>query len=321
MLTRLECLPNEILVEIFVFVSIQDLFVCLHDLNQRFNYLIHSLNHFSLVVNRQYKNDEHNRPAYNRIVRLVIVTLEPFNLQSFNNLRSLIVNLAHRFHIEQIRADNLPHLEYLSIPIRFDSETVRSFAIDIFSNRYVQLRHAEFGTIDRPESFHWSMSCSIRSLHLCTMTLNIIPRLLSFCSQLTHLQIRMMSNENSLDTSTIVNDVRQYPLKHFSFFQMHNSSTIHNIEPLFLLMRHLQHVHIRLHTQSFYHLIHYLIKHLDRLVKFNCHIIQYPTDDDTDSIQQRIRELHPCLRSIEHRSCDEGYTLYTTESNNRITFI
>ena len=172
--------------------------------------------------------------------------------------------------------------------------------------------------IDMPDSFVWSTSTSLRSLHLSLTNVNLIARLLHFCPRLTHLQVRLLEGEYRLDLSSMPN-IAHHPLKQFHLFQPYDSLAVHQIEYLFLLMPHLQHLHLLLRTPSFIHLIKSLRKHLKDLRRFQCHIIEHPIPNVSVDME-RIRSLHPCYRSIHRTLREDGCVLYSTmkERSNQL---
>ncbi|CAF4811861.1 unnamed protein product, partial [Rotaria sp. Silwood2] len=121
-----------------------------------------------------------------QITRIVIVTLDNIYLKPFINLRSLKLNLATENHLKQIQSNILPNLVYLSLPLSFDSRSIKQLASEVFSNRFIYLRFADLGIIDIPSNFSWSQSPSLRSIRIFSPNINIIPLILQSCIQLTH---------------------------------------------------------------------------------------------------------------------------------------
>lgn len=311
MFTRLEDLPNELFLEIFSYVKFTDLAGGLWNLNQRVNCLIRALKYISLVITKGSQLTGDLPFLSDQIARLVIVLWDQvLCLNRFDHVRSLIFNLADDSHLRQVRAEHFPRLEYLSIPTAFSQEALDHIAGDIFSNRYAMLRHAELAMIDMPDSFVWSTSTSLHSLHLSLTNMNLIARLLHFCPRLTHLQVRLLEGQHRLDLPPMPAIVPN-PLKQFHLFQPYDSLAVHRIEDLFLLMPHLQRLDLRIRTSSFIHLIKGLRKHLKDLRRFQCHIIEHPVPHVSVDME-RIRNRHPCYGSIHRTLREDGCVLYST---------
>ena len=305
MFRRLEDLPNELFLEIFSYIRVPDLAGGFWNLNQRLNALLRALQCISLVITKRTMDLPFSS---DQIVRLVIVLWDRVSLSQFHQTRSLIFNLAKDWHLSQVRAEHFPRLEYLSIPTDFDREALGDIARDVFSNRYPVLRHAELALTDLPDSFLWSTSSSLRSLSLSLANIDLIARLLHFCPQLTHLQVRLISVDTALSSMFTSVD---HPLKQFHLFQPYDSLVVHPIADLFLLMPRLQRLDLRLRTRSFLHLIGHLRKELKDLSHFHCHVIEYPTPTVLLDIQ-RLQRLHPCFASIQRTLREDDCVLYST---------
>ncbi|CAF4386953.1 unnamed protein product, partial [Adineta steineri] len=173
-----------------------------------------------------------------QITRIVIVTLANIELNPFSNLRSLTLNMANENHLKQIRSDILPNLVYLSIPISFDFQLTKLLASEIFSNCFTSLRYTDLRIVNMPDFLSWSQCSSLRSIHLFSPNINIIPLILQTCTQLTYFGIRI-TNENRLKIFSLPN-ISNHPLKEFIFIQPRNSTFIFDIESIFPLMPNLK---------------------------------------------------------------------------------
>ena len=308
MFTLLEDLPNELILEIFDYTKIRDLFIAFWNLNIRFNRLICSLQNLSLILT---KNDIGESLLFShQIIRLVIVTLDNINLTPFINLRSLILNWANENHLKQIRSDLLPNLIYLSIPISIDIRSTKQLATEVFSNRFSSLHYADLGIIDMPELFSWSQSPSLRSINITSPNINIIPLILQSSPQLTQLQIRLIG-EHILDISSLPL-ISNHPLKQFTFLQTQNSLFVYDITNLFILIPNIKRLDLRLCTRSFIDLIQIIAQYFISLIRFDCHIIESPNTDEHIDIN-KIRRIHPCYTCIQCTLREDCFCLYTSK--------
>jgi hypothetical protein len=304
MFTRLEDLSNELIIEIFDYTKISDLSVAFWNLNKRFNQLIRSLRYLSLNLT---KNED--CLFAQQIVRLVIVTLDQIHLNSFINLRTLIINWGTEYHLKQIRSDILPNLIYLSLSVSFDFQSTKSLALEIFSNRFTSLRYADLGKISMPIVSSWSQSPSIRSILIVSININIIPLILCSCPQLTHFQVRICG-ENDLDLSSLP-IIFNHPLKQFIFIQSQTSTFVFNLTNIFYFIPNLKRIDLRLCTRSFIDLIQFISDHFIYLNRFDCHIIEYPYKDANLDINL-LRNIHRCYSSIQCTLREDSFCLYTT---------
>ena len=308
MITFLENLPNEIILEIFNYTKIRDLSFGFWNLNKRFNQLIRSLKYLSLVIT---KNDSYESILFSQqIVRIVIVTLELIQLTPFINLRSLILNWANENHLKQIRSDISPNLTYLSLPFSLEFQSTKQLASEVFSNRFSSLRYADLGIICIPEISAWSQSLSLRSLKILSPDINIIPLILQSCTQLTHFQIRIIG-EHDLNLSSMP-IISNHPLKHFIFIQSQSSTFVFDIINILYLIPNLKRLNLCLCTRSFIDLIEFISKYFLGLTRFDCHILESSNKGDNVDINI-IRKLHPCYFCIEYTLREDYFCLYTSK--------
>ncbi|CAF3849172.1 unnamed protein product [Adineta steineri] len=310
MITSLEDLSNEVFLEIFDYVKIHDLAYGFWNLNKRLNQLIRSLKNLSLIIKKE--NTYESIVFSQQIIRIVIVTLANIELNPFSNLRSLTLNMANENHLKQIRSDILPNLVYLSIPISFDFQLTKQLASEIFSNCFTSLRYTDLRIVNMPDFLSWSQCSSLRSIHLFSPNINIIPLILQTCTQLTYFGIRI-TNEHRLKIFSLPN-ISNHPLKEFIFIQPRNSTFIFDIESIFPLMPNLKRLDLQLYTTSFIDLIELISKSFRNLVCFNCYIMEYRNKDEIIDIY-KIRNIHSSYFNIKYILREHDSCLYTTHQN------
>lgn len=308
MCTLLEDLPNELIIEVFYYVRIQDLTVSFWNLNKRFNGLIRSIRSLSLILTKNHTYQGIILPQ--QIIRIVIVTLDNINLNPFVNLRSLFLNLATENHLKQIKSDILPNLVYLSLPLSFDPRSTRPLACEVFSNRFQSLRYADLGIIAMPTNSSWTQSPSLRSIHIFSPNINIVPIILQSCPKLTHFQVRI-TEEHQLDINSLPM-ISNHPLKHFVFLQPQNSTFVFDIANIIYLLPNIKRIDLRLCTRSFVDLIRLISKYLTYLNSFDCHIIEYPNKDELIGINM-LRNIHPSYYGIQCTLREDCFCLYSSK--------
>lgn len=309
MITLLEDLPNEILLGIFDYTRLIDLYRAFTHLNQRFNRLIQSLQCLSLRLT-QSETDEGTFFAQ-QIARLVIVTLHPISLQSFPNLRILIINWGNENHLQEIRPEWFPHLIFLSLPLSFNPTATITLASDIFNDRFPALRYADLGKISLPLHSTWTLSSSLRSIKILCTNVNILPLILHVCPQLTHIQVRIQGEDelNLNFLSLMIN----HPLTHFIFNQSLNTTHVIDITQILSCLPHIKYLDLLVYTRSLIDLLEFIAKNLPDLIHFNCHIIEY-----SNQSEEIWRDIHPCFRTIQRTVREDSFCLYTNQPINHL---
>lgn len=307
MITLLEDLPNEILLGIFDYTRLIDLYRIFWNLNQRFNRLIRSLKCLSLRLT-QSETDEGIFFAQ-QIARLVIVTLAPISLQPFPNLRSLIINWANENHLKAIRPESLPHLTYLSLPMSFSPSSTIVLASHVFTNGFPALRYADLGKVSFPVYSTWTSSPSLRSIKILCTNINILPLILHICPQLTHLQVRTQG-EDELDLNSL-SLIINHPLTQLIFIQSFNTTYVFDITKILSCLPRIKQLDLRLNTRSLIDLLQFIAGNLPDLTHFNCHIIEYP-----NQVEHVWGNIHPCFRSIQRTVREDSFCLYTKQQKN-----
>ncbi|CAF3507177.1 unnamed protein product [Rotaria sp. Silwood1] len=117
-LSRLEQLPNEILIDLFQYFDARDLFQSFYNLNFRLNTLIKSFHHLNLLFHIEFfldnQIDENDYfPFY--VYTLIVGRAININLNQFINIRCLKLECPLKKVLEQLNSNVLPYLKHLSI--------------------------------------------------------------------------------------------------------------------------------------------------------------------------------------------------------------
>ena len=111
---HLEFLPNEILIDIFEYLDVQDLFRAIYHLNTRLNTLLQSLNHLSLTLTRSGNHQSiHSQIDLQRAQTIVLSRQADVHLNNFPNLRHLKFLQPTCKQLDLFESAHLPHLEHL----------------------------------------------------------------------------------------------------------------------------------------------------------------------------------------------------------------
>ncbi|CAF1298128.1 unnamed protein product [Rotaria sordida] len=188
-----ELLPNEILINIFKYLNTSDIFQSFYNLNFRFNTLIESLNNLHLTISEdnQYINIDLFSPYIHSLITIGDVNI---NLHYFKNLHRLILHYPTNKLLEQLDIDNLPYLEYLSIPdILFGMSSIYQ---KIFSNKFPNLKFCNLFGFETIETIlNWTtQTLSLRILKIGLIDFYVYKAILYACPNLYYLQLKMFQS-------------------------------------------------------------------------------------------------------------------------------
>lgn len=191
--SRLELLPNEILIETFEYLDARASYQAFYGLNFRFNLLLQSLNRLYLHIHYDGRNRiSHDHLIATRIHTLIIDRNRLIDdLYRFPNIRSLIFIRSSKEKIERVidQIANLENLEYLTIKLKSRIHLCSLYQ-RIFTNDFPVLKSCIL-TSFQPKSLMdtWTQTPSIRSLHIISDFSRIHVSLLAACPNLHFLKL------------------------------------------------------------------------------------------------------------------------------------
>ncbi|CAF0739272.1 unnamed protein product [Rotaria sordida] len=203
-LNRLENLPNEILAEIFEYISTENLFRSFYNLNYRLNKLIQSLNNHYLSLKTTDCNQIYH---YNFIAPYInILFIEgraQLNLKSFTNIRRLILIQSNDEFLEQLERIRLPYLEHLVIYLgnRRGNDCMPYFWNRIFSYDLPYLKICCMYNISLTWIYSsWRQMLSLRILKIGDIDILVYGSILSSCPNLCFFKFtRLISNNRPIN--------------------------------------------------------------------------------------------------------------------------
>lgn len=303
MSSRLEDLPNELLLEVFEYLDTRDLHRSFWRLNDRFNDLLQSLKDLSLILE---KNDPVLIEVFaSRIVRLEVNTWHEIDLSRFRNLKWLKLSRTTRNQVMKIRPEFVPKLVYLSLSLAFDFWSSTQLAQDVFSNAFPSLRHADLGRIDIPYTHSWALSPHLRSIHVCSSDPIIIPLILAACPCLSQLHVQIFGDCHRIDLPHLR---LNHPLKRFTFTDSYGIVTLNDLNLILTYVPNVEYLRLTVFEIAFTTLAHTLISRLTRLKRFDCFINEPPDPHEDLSI---IRTLHSCFDRLECIETTHGIQHFT----------
>lgn len=198
--SRLELLPNEILLLIFQYFNAQDLFQAFYKLNYRFNHLIQCFNDLQLVY--QMKNFDYNDKNifFNYVYTLVIDDDTNINFRYFPNIRRLKLNSISKNIISQLNSFSPPYLECLTLD-----------RPGMFSKKIKNRNLLYLNQIDILKSTNRCMSLNILKLG-CINSLNYTS-ILSLCPNLKYFDISITAYYKSLSNMIFHTHLQQMTIR------------------------------------------------------------------------------------------------------------
>ncbi|CAF3433170.1 unnamed protein product [Rotaria socialis] len=189
----LESLPDEIFVEIFEYVSIQDLYRGFYSLNLRFRMIIASLT--NLHGETTFERELHSLPFRffaSRITKFSMHHVDLMDLSPFSAVRSLTLYIEpNRAQCHVIRA--FSHLKYLYISQRPIDHFYYSVSLPhfVFTNAYPNLYTCQLNLISYRVQQHWTCIPSLHTLSVCLENPRVFTQILQSCPSLTRLKVEL----------------------------------------------------------------------------------------------------------------------------------
>jgi hypothetical protein len=194
-MTRFDDLPNELLLEICRWIDVQTLYQCLAKLNQRFNYLAHSLCRLTLDLWPGEKSIIDESIAA-RVQTLTVHDDATYNLACFPDVRRLVLVNSKQDQIWQAmhNAERLETISVIAPRCFFSTFTLYEM---IFSSHYPRLTHCRLTSVYSPSSelrrLSWQQSPHIRSLRISSRDPSIHTAILAACPNLQSLHLSIVT--------------------------------------------------------------------------------------------------------------------------------
>lgn len=134
--SRFECLPNELIVQIFDYLDIRDVFNGFHQLNDRFDQLLRPFENLRLILSEKSSARFEHLLSY--IDTLIIEDELPIHWPSLQSIRHLMIYCSCDKILTNINSKHVPFLEYFSIShaLLIKLDVYRKF----FSQEFLQLK-------------------------------------------------------------------------------------------------------------------------------------------------------------------------------------
>jgi len=308
MSTRLEYLPNELILNLFIYFDIENLHHSFWGINQRFNNLLLSLKNLSFIIKT---NDSLFIELFARqIIRLKILTSLPIDLSQFSNLHSLELCQANDIQMDQIRSDIMPNLANLIISTPFHISLPSELIQELFSNAFRFLHHAQLTRVDNFQNSFKFQSLSLRSLQITCTNSNVIPQILLSCPNLLSFHITFFGQNRHIlpPTSSTYNHL----LEEFSLHDPYYKLSFDTIDILFRFIPNVKTLSLQfLCRVPFIYLIESILNRLEQLNRFECDILEIPNNNMVDI--EIIQAMNICFQDLQCIEKDNGYRLFISE--------
>jgi len=186
--SRLELLPNEILIGIFEYFDARNLFRAFYNLNFRFNRLLRSLNHLCYIIPTPDPDESIDVEIFSSSIYTLISKCNlDYQFCHFTNVHRLILNRFPNNALKNFNVDNLPHLEHLSVRIPIGlMQCPDDFHQKSLSNGFPYLKSSSYpnGLIAKQETKNWTQSPSLGVLHVGIMEFSVYKIILASCPNL-----------------------------------------------------------------------------------------------------------------------------------------
>jgi len=310
MITLFEDLPNELLLDLFEYISLRDLYYTFCQLNTRFNNLVWLHNNYSIII---YKNEQLLFELFaHKITYLVVHNVyDSIELKQFSNLRSLTIHRATDNQLKQIQHEFMPNLICLFISLSVITSSSTELTQKIFSNQLPSLRYIDIGQIDVPSFFSiWSIAPSLYSICIYCFQPIIIHKILVSCPNLKQFQVKFGEIRENIDLPTIPLNHR---LKRFILFDYYNLLSLEIIDKILFYIPNLKQLFFQgCSNGPFISFTQILFNRLKSLIQFDC-IIRQSINNYENNTLENIRKIHPCFNRIQSSINSRGYIIFTTD--------
>ncbi|CAF1200504.1 unnamed protein product [Rotaria sp. Silwood1] len=284
-----ELFPDELILDIFKYFDIRDLYQSFYGLNSRLNAIVQSKKNLSLKFSSPDDMDDPYLDLFTpQIVKLIIDHSSFIDFELFSSLHSLILYSPSEDQLEQIYLCKFPYLIHLEFGIMTDKLFRRSLYEFFHCKRFPSLQTCIFHHENNAVSLNryrqiWSNASTLR-----TVWSNSID--ISLCSD-----IGLNIGEKILSI-----DVMHSSLKRFDICCVKDGPSILDIDHFLIQTPNLE--KFKIASSEIYHsyeclqqLASILQRRLVHLRQFDCELQCIMSTEEIDNIHQ----LHPCFNRIQ----------------------
>ncbi|CAF0828526.1 unnamed protein product [Adineta ricciae] len=290
----LEYFPDEILLHVFEYFDIRDLYDSFYGLNSRLNSIICAKKNLSIVFSSpDDMNDSFCDAFTNYIAKLVVDHSSYIDFQAFPSLHSLILNSPSDDQLEQISYCKFPYLVHLEFGIMSNTLAYRTLYEILHSQQFPCLKTCIFHHETNVVSLNryrqiWSNSSTLRTVWLSSVDLSL------------------RSNPELLNQAKILStDVKHLHLKRLDICCTSDGPSIIEIDHFLYQMPNLEKFNIASNEVYYsYEFLQQLASILNRrlryLNEFHCELLCLMTNEELEQLPR----LHACFKHIQ---CESKY--------------
>ena len=293
-----EIFPDELILDIFEYFDIRDLYQSFYDLNCRFDHLVQSKSTYALTT---CSADEMEDPLLDQfakqITKLVVDHSSYIDFHLFPSLTVLILNCPSEDQLEQIYLCSFPHLLHLEFGIMASTLSHRSLHRFFHSKQFPFLESCIFHHDDNPVSLNryrqlWANPSILRTLWFHSVDLSLGSEI--------HRHRHLHTHDPN---DAIKMKVLHTHLKRLDLCCGPTGPTIHDIDQFLIQAPNVERLRIASHE------VYYSFEFLDQLAsifyqrllglkQFDCELFCLISLED----MQTIVHLHPCFQRIQCQS-------------------
>ena len=293
-MTRLlfELLPNEILLHIFQYFDVRDLYQSFYGLNSRLNAILKSKQNLSVMFSSPDEMDNPYLDLFTKHINKLIVDHSSYiNIQLFSSLHSLILNSPSEEQLEQIYNCKFPYLVHLEFGVMNNELGRRSL--------YKFLRCKQFPSIQTCIFHHENHTISSNCFRNTLPSVFTLRRIwLNSIDLLSCPDIDLNSQHNIFSIDPV-----HLSLKRFDICCISSGPTIVEIDRFLVQTPNLE--RFKIASNKIYHsyeclreIASILQRRLIHLSRFDCELQFIMSPEEID----KIHKLHPCFDRIKYQS-------------------
>ena len=317
-MSNIELFSNELLIELFGYISPDDLYNIFLNQNSRFYSIIKSLKSLHLILKEDWDCNERSVPSFaGQISTLIVEHDEMIDFSYYLNIRSLKLSMPTTDQCNAIRPCYLPNLEHLWISNFFYSDNSEQLCHLVFSPVFSRLRTFHIDRMRLHECHPYS-SLTLYQLTIspCTWETNMYTQIFKACPNLAYLRIiRLQDVSFDLSLNVISLHISVQYL-HVHFYSITNR-WCHHIDWLLVNLPNLQNLtlliddddtDINFPLDSF---AHSLMQYAPNLTNFKAKI---PYNAFLPKPLDAIKQLHPLftyvtLQTFKNRDLNNCLTI------------
>lgn len=310
MTTQFENLPDDLIEQIFLYLSVVDSFEKFSSLNRRFEKILRSMRNLSVSTEFNVDSMKILQFFADRITKLRIRTFSPIDFSFLPNLKFLQIEAPFVEILDDVRADFNPKLEVLRLSTPFHRVLTEKTLNKFFSNKFSFLKNLEFRLVENfPRSIKF-LPVSVRFLTLTSIEPDLFYRILRFFPNLFSLKIKFYASKTNFRSNSVA--PLNHPLKVFFLDDFYGKIQTEILLDIFLAAKNLEKLALCCVCQiSFFHFLQSTHRILTNLKQFRCDVTQIPPNSSTDI--EQIRSLNPIFSSIQCDQIDSRFQRFFTD--------